>query len=135
MTTDLLVSLVLQADWTACWLFGQEIRSDLPVVKGSSPFSLKLSDLKCVSSHTYEVASLTVACIQAVVENLGISTDGFGMLRVFLDLRIFLFLHLLFKACKTEKKKKTTQPWTVSGIGIIAGFFPVTRIYSILKTK
>lgn len=135
MTTDLLVSLVLQADWTAWWLFGQEqftYRSYLPVVKGSSPFSLKLSDLKCVSSHTYEVASLTVACIQAVVENLGISTDGFGMLRVFLDLRIFLFLHLLFKACKTEKK---TQPWTVSGIGIIAGFFPVTRIYSILKTK
>lgn len=89
----------------------------------------------------YEVASFTVACIQAIVENLGISADGFGMPRVkFLELRMFLFFPLLFKAWKTKKTKpqnnnNNNKPWTRSGIGIIAGFFPVTRIYSILKTK
>lgn len=58
------------------------------------------------------VAFLTVVCVQVIMENPGISPDGFGMLRVKLvEFRIFLLLSLPFQACKTKKKtnKKNSQ--------------------------
>lgn len=90
-------------------------RLGLSRVKGTSPFSLKLNDLECVPSRTAhcEVASFTVAHIQATVEDPGISTSGFGMARVkFFKLRRFICIPRLFKDCKMKKKTQKKHPYT-----------------------